>query len=211
LFTTLPESGFDWDTRKSGEYRQIVGRNSQVGIVFALVMSSDMKTLSPYFPAVSLISVVRGRIERERFRKKLFIILAGPLTLGVGLVIHASSFQSRMMEEEAPRTIPKGATEVAPATSTTLASPPAPVTAGSMTISLPPAAPTSLKQPQLTPATPPAEVLYVIKSGDTLTSIARTHGTTFKMIKALNNLSSERLVVGKTLKLPNQGGASGQK
>ena len=172
-----------------------------------------MKTLSPYFPAVPLISVVRGRIERERFRKKLFVILAGPLALGVGLVIHASSFQSRMFEEEAPRTTPKGATEAASPTSTALALPAAPVTSGSQSTSIspPPAAPITLKQQQPTPTSAPAEVLYVIKSGDTLTSIARTHGTTFKLIKGLNNLSSERLVVGKTLKLSNQGGASGQK
>jgi LysM repeat protein len=164
-----------------------------------------MSTLSPYVPAVPLIYVVRGRIERERFRRKLFILLAAPLALGVGLVIHAGNFQSRTEAEDAPRAISNQATVAAPAISAALGSQPEPVSSAAqpMTISLPPATPPSMKQQQQpVAANVPAEAFYVIKSGDTLTSIARTHGTTFKTIKALNNLSSERLVVGKTLKLP---------
>ncbi len=43
---------------------------------------------------------------------------------------------------------------------------------------------------------------YVVKSGDTLGRIAKAHGTTVKAIKSANNLTSDRIAVGKSLKLP---------
>ncbi len=55
-------------------------------------------------------------------------------------------------------------------------------------------------------ATPPAAVggeqIYVVKSGDTLTSIARSHGTTVRAIETANNLTSTRIKVGDKLKIP---------
>lgn len=43
---------------------------------------------------------------------------------------------------------------------------------------------------------------YSIKSGDTLGSIARRHGTTVSRLKAANGLSSDLIRAGKTLKIP---------
>jgi LysM repeat protein len=43
---------------------------------------------------------------------------------------------------------------------------------------------------------------YVVKSGDTLGRIARAHGTTVQAIKAANGLTNDRIVVGRSLKLP---------
>jgi LysM repeat protein len=43
---------------------------------------------------------------------------------------------------------------------------------------------------------------YVVRSGDTLTRIAKTHGTTVKAIEAANNLSTTQIKVGQKLKLP---------
>ncbi len=55
-------------------------------------------------------------------------------------------------------------------------------------------------------ATPPTaaggEQVYVVKSGDTLTSIARSHGTTVRAIETANNLTSTRIKVGDKLKIP---------
>jgi len=56
-----------------------------------------------------------------------------------------------------------------------------------------------------TPATSSSTVeagVYVVKSGDALEKIARANGTTVKAIKALNNMKTDRVVVGKKLKLP---------
>jgi LysM repeat protein len=43
---------------------------------------------------------------------------------------------------------------------------------------------------------------YVVKAGDTLDRIARTHGTTVRAIKAANGLTSDRIIAGRSLKLP---------
>jgi LysM repeat protein len=44
--------------------------------------------------------------------------------------------------------------------------------------------------------------IYVVKSGDTLTKIARGHGTTVKAIEAENNLTTTKIKVGQKLKMP---------
>jgi LysM repeat protein len=49
---------------------------------------------------------------------------------------------------------------------------------------------------------PTGEQLYTVKSGDALIKIAAEHHTTVNAIKRLNNLSTDRIVVGQKLKLP---------
>jgi len=44
--------------------------------------------------------------------------------------------------------------------------------------------------------------LYVVKSGDTLTKIAKTHGTSFKKIMAMNDLKTTSIRAGQKLKMP---------
>ena len=44
--------------------------------------------------------------------------------------------------------------------------------------------------------------VYVVKSGDTLTHIAHSHGTTVKAIESENNLSTTKIKVGQKLKIP---------
>ncbi len=44
--------------------------------------------------------------------------------------------------------------------------------------------------------------VYVVKSGDTLTRIAHSHGTTVKAIESENNLSTTKIKVGQKLKIP---------
>jgi LysM repeat protein len=46
------------------------------------------------------------------------------------------------------------------------------------------------------------ETIYVIKSGDSLTRIAKAHGTTVKALKTANGLENDRIVVGAKLKIP---------
>jgi LysM repeat protein len=46
------------------------------------------------------------------------------------------------------------------------------------------------------------EEVYVVKSGDTLTHIAHSHGTTVKAIESENNLSTTKIKVGQKLKIP---------
>jgi membrane-bound lytic murein transglycosylase D len=42
----------------------------------------------------------------------------------------------------------------------------------------------------------------VVKSGDSLARIAKSHGTTVKALKAANGLKSDNIVAGKKLKIP---------
>jgi LysM repeat protein len=46
------------------------------------------------------------------------------------------------------------------------------------------------------------EEAYTVKSGDSLTKIAKAHGTTIKAIRAENNLTTDRITVGQKLKIP---------
>lgn len=43
---------------------------------------------------------------------------------------------------------------------------------------------------------------YKVKAGDSLEKIARAHGTTIQAIKTLNQMSTDKIVVGKTLLIP---------
>lgn len=54
---------------------------------------------------------------------------------------------------------------------------------------------------------PPAfkpERCYKVKSGDSLQKIARSHETTIQALKEINGLTTDRIVVGKTLILPEK-------
>jgi LysM repeat protein len=46
------------------------------------------------------------------------------------------------------------------------------------------------------------EAIYVVKSGDTLTKIAKANGTTIKLIESENNLTTTKIKVGQKLKIP---------
>ena len=51
-------------------------------------------------------------------------------------------------------------------------------------------------------STPVSGKSYKVKSGDTLEKIAKANGTTVQVLKELNGMTSDKIVVGKTLKLP---------
>ncbi|MFO1497426.1 MAG: LysM peptidoglycan-binding domain-containing protein [Verrucomicrobiota bacterium] len=74
-------------------------------------------------------------------------------------------------------------------------------------IQLPPAAASVSRgigyaEPGKTEASNSAGTTHTVKAGETLTKVARQHGTTLKALRAANNLKSDRLVVGQKLKLP---------
>jgi len=58
------------------------------------------------------------------------------------------------------------------------------------------------------PAATGATTAYTVKGGDTLSKIAKKHGTTPKAIRAANGLSSDKINVGQKLKLPGKGAAA---
>ena len=48
-------------------------------------------------------------------------------------------------------------------------------------------------------------IVYVVKAGDNLYSIARKYNTSVSEIKSLNNLTSNNLSIGQELKIPSSG------
>jgi nucleoid-associated protein YgaU len=144
----------------------------------------------------------REKRRRERFKKTLIVAVAAGVLLLVGLLILGGKSEREAM---ATPTAPSGGVSTVPAV---------PETAYATTMEQKPAG-----SPQFIPATasqvtPPvararimvdtshSTVLYVVKSGDTLTRIAKAHGTTVKAIEAANDLTGDRIFVGAKLKIP---------
>jgi LysM repeat protein len=61
---------------------------------------------------------------------------------------------------------------------------------------------TSATTTTTTASTDTGEEIYKVKSGDTLTKIARANGTTVKAIESENNLTTTKIKVGQKLKIP---------
>ncbi len=61
-------------------------------------------------------------------------------------------------------------------------------------------APATLSAPA--PTTSSDTSVYLVKTGDTLEKIAKSHGTTVKTIMSLNSLKSTKINIGQKLKLP---------
>ena len=64
------------------------------------------------------------------------------------------------------------------------------------------AEPTAAVTSEEKPSTETSFTTYVVKRGDTLGKIAKAHGTSIRAMRAANHLKSDRIVVGKKLKIP---------
>lgn len=73
-------------------------------------------------------------------------------------------------------------------------------------IKIPPASPSSATPAGngATAASAGNEKLYTVKSGDTLTRIAKSNGVTAKALRAENNLKTDQIKVGQKLKIPSK-------
>lgn len=141
-----------------------------------------MSASNPFqLPAWAAINHEHRR--RERFKKTVIAIIIVTALLLVGLLIEGCKSERASMSTPAEPTSNVPEVSSIPALPTT-----------------PPAKPVATATPALNASHPIN--LYVVKSGDTLTRIARTHGTTVKAIEAANDLNGDRIVVGLKLKIP---------
>jgi LysM repeat protein len=129
------------------------------------------------FQITSWAEINREQRRRDRFKKTVIVAVAVAVLLLAGLLIEGCKIER--------------------ATTATPVTPPSPVAA---VPAAPPAASVS-KGNMMTDAGQTTTV-YVVKSGDTLSRIAKAHGTTVKAIEAANSLNGDQIVVGAKLKIP---------
>ena len=139
------------------------------------------------------------RRRRERFKRTFIAVVAASILLLVGLLIEGCVTEHA--RAGAPASVAVNLPDAPPSLAAVIETP----------------KPLSVLQPSSQPAmsqsatavpkanTAPAgsrTTIYTVKSGDNLTHIAKTHGTTVKAIEAANGLTSDRIAVGTKLKMP---------
>ena len=129
------------------------------------------------FQIPSFAEINREQRRRERFKKTVIAIIVVTALLLVGLLIEGCKSERAA-----------------------LSAPPAPVNPAPVASATQPSHPVSASSP--TPDTGRSLTFYEVKSGDTLSRIAKEHGTTVKAIEAANGLNGDRIVVGTKLTIP---------
>ncbi len=151
------------------------------------------------FQVPSCFQIDHERRRRERFKRTFIAVVAAGILLMIGLLIEGC------MSEHA---------RAAGSTGAAVDLPVQPSNAPSVaTEQMPASIPQQNPQPAVSQSVPavskenisPAghlETIHVVKAGETLTRIARAHGTTVKAIEAANGLTSDHIAVGTKLKMP---------
>ncbi|HXF10951.1 MAG TPA: LysM peptidoglycan-binding domain-containing protein [Desulfuromonadaceae bacterium] len=152
-----------------------------------------MNSANP-FQIPSCFQKVDENRRRERFKRGVIAAIAAFVLLLVGLLIQGC-------KSERAAQAPAKATPVVAQTAHTLS--PVPHTTPAVASQPVPSA----SKPSMTPATittphSAAVSVYVVKSGDTLARIAKTHGISVKNLKSANGLDTDHIAVGTKLKIP---------
>ena len=152
-----------------------------------------MNSANP-FQIPSCFQKVDENRRRERFKKGVIATIAAVVLLLVGLLIQGCK------SERAAQAPLKNTPAVA---QTTHSLSPVPQTTPAVASQPVPSA----SKPSMTPATittPHSATVsvYVVKSGDTLSHIAKAHGISIKALKSANGIDTDRIAVGTKLKIP---------
>src|ERR1700677_3555563 len=136
--------------------------------------------------------------RRERFKKTVVTAVIVSIALVIGLLIEGCVNEKSQAAD--PANGPAPTSKVLPDQQT---EPPV----FKATPSTPPLqpCPVAMVPKTATPVAPPhttGGAVYLVKSGDTLTRIAKTCGTTIKALRSANGLDNDRIVVGEKLKIP---------
>ncbi|HEY1789226.1 MAG TPA: LysM peptidoglycan-binding domain-containing protein [Verrucomicrobiae bacterium] len=132
--------------------------------------------------------------RRERFKKTVVTAVIVSVAVVIGLLIEGCV--SEKSQATAQNTIQTPAQLAASAPSQSISQ-----------ISLPvqPCPVATVPKQTAAPADPPhitGVAVYLVKSGDTLSRIAKSHRTTIKALRAANHLDDDRISVGEKLNLP---------
>ena len=153
-----------------------------------------MNTSNPFQIPSCLQRADSQQRRRGRFKKGFIAVVAAVVILLVGLLIEGCMSEKTTTTTPAKNVSDLSAPQANPALMAAKPSPQPNLNATSRI------APPVSKEKAVTASH--SETLYVVKSGDTLTRIAKVHGTTVKALKAANGLEGDRIVVGARLKIP---------
>jgi len=156
-----------------------------------------MNTSNPFQIPACLQRADSQQRRRERFKKGFIAVVAVVVILLVGLLIEGCMSEKTATPTPAPKVAELPAPQ--PVQPLVVQKPGPSPQPNPVTIAKPVPAAISVK---MAATASHAETLYVVKSGDTLTRIARVYGTTVKALKSANDLEGDRLVVGAKLKIP---------
>lgn len=138
--------------------------------------------------------------RRERFKKTVVTAVIVSAALVVGLLIEGC--ESEKSQAGAAQNLPAGLAQNTPAAP--VASPSKVAPSMNVPVQSSPAVAT-VSEKIVTPVAPlhaTGGTIYIVVSGDTLSHIAKKHGTTITALKSANQLASDRIVVGQKLKIP---------
>jgi LysM repeat protein len=142
--------------------------------------------------------------RRERFKKTVVTSVIVGVAVVIGLLIEGCVSEKSQANEQSQATAQN--TIQTPAQSVPEASsqpPEVPISQISLPVQPCPVA--TVPKQTAAPAEPPhinGAAVYLVKSGDTLSRIAKSHHTTVKAIKEANKLDTDRISVGQKLDIP---------
>ncbi len=141
--------------------------------------------------------------RRERFKKTVVTAVIVSVAVVVGLLIEGC-VSEKSQTSPTSASVTENAVQTPSETLTPSPAQQAPKTISQATppVQPRPVAPTKTAAP-VQPAEATGEAFYFVKSGDTLSRIAKTHNTTIKALKSVNELATDRIVVGEKLKIPS--------
>lgn len=164
-------------------------------MALAVLSSKNAMNSANPFQIPTCFQIDAERKSRERFKRSVIATIIAAVLLLVGLLIEGCK------SERSASATPLPQLAAAPAA--------APKSAQPALVPMPRPNPGVMPQPvssvqkaSMTPTFSQSPTVYIVKSGDTLTKIARAHGTTVKALKSANDLANDQIVVGAKLKIP---------
>ena len=141
--------------------------------------------------------------RRERFKKTVVTAVIVSVAVVIGLLIEgcvSEKSQANSQPLQPGQTIETPAQIADPSPAQT-----AQPSISQSTLPVQPCPVVTVPKETVAPVNPPhitGAAVYLVKSGDTLSRIAKTHRTTVKAIKEANNLTTDRLSIGQKLDIP---------
>jgi LysM repeat protein len=135
-----------------------------------------------------------ARRSRERFKKGVIASIVAAVLLLVGLLIQGCKSERSASVTPLPKMAAVPAAAPAPVQTALVPMPRS--NPGVMPQPVP-----SVQKASMTPTfSQPA--VYIVKSGDTLSRIAKAHGISVGALRSANDLASDKITVGAKLKIP---------